>query len=586
MSSEKKTSQIQTEVEDGYVESTNLTFWQKFCKLLQVQEKKGLTVSQLFLYNQDLKPVEEKRRRWAWWNFLFFWVADSFNVNTWQIAGTGVQAGLAWYWVWVSVWLGYTLAGVFLVLSARIGATYHISFPVMCRSSFGVFGSIWPVINRVVMACVWYGVQASIGGDCVSLMLQSIFGTNLSTRIPSSGVSGATNGLGVLSFFLFWFFSLPAIWLPPHQLRHLFTAKAYVVVIGGVAFLAWTIVKADGIGPVVHQHSQINGSAFAWAFVSSVMNCLANFATLIVNAPDFSRFATSQKAALWPQLFSIPICFAVTSLIGILVSSASTVMYGETAWSPLQVLQNFLSFGDNAFTSRNRCGVFFIAFSFAIAQLGTNISANSLSAGTDMTALLPQYINIRRGGYVCAIIGFAICPWNLLSSSNRFTTYLSAYSVFLSSIAGVVASDYFFVRRGFLDLPFLYTAQKDGYYTFNKTGLNWRGFAAYIAGILPNIVGFVGATGTHEVPVGATDLYQINFFAGYIVAFCMYATLCYFFPVKGVPLQKKDMFKKGWFEEYADVETFDDVTEGFSKGTEVLEPSIGDSSKEQYGSKV
>ena len=29
-------------------------------------------------------------------------------------------------------------------------------------------------------------------------------------------------------------------------------------------------------------------------------------------------------------------------------------------------------------------------------------------------------------------------PWNLLKSSNNFSSYLSAYSVFLSSIAGVM----------------------------------------------------------------------------------------------------------------------------------------------------
>jgi len=92
--------------------------------------------------------------------------------------------------------------------------------------------------------------------------------------------------------------------------------------------------------------------------------------------------------------------------------------------------------------------VWFISTAFIIAQLGTNISANTISAGCDLTALLPQYINIRRGGYVAAIVGFAILPWNLLKDSNRFTSYLSAYSVFLSSIAGVM------VRTASISLSF------------------------------------------------------------------------------------------------------------------------------------
>lgn len=55
-------------------------------------------------------------------------------------------------------------------LIGRIGATYHIGFPVVTRASFGTWGSLWPVFNRSAMACVWYGVQVS-----ASQMKQSSF---------------------------------------------------------------------------------------------------------------------------------------------------------------------------------------------------------------------------------------------------------------------------------------------------------------------------------------------------------------------------------------------------------------------------
>lgn len=69
------------------------------------------------------------------------------------------------------VWIGYAIAACFVCMTGRIGATYHISFPVATRSSFGIWGSLWPVLNRAAMACVWYGVQAWIGGECVALMI-------------------------------------------------------------------------------------------------------------------------------------------------------------------------------------------------------------------------------------------------------------------------------------------------------------------------------------------------------------------------------------------------------------------------------
>lgn len=71
-------------------------------------------------------------------------------------------------------------------------------------------------------------------------------------------------------------------------------------------------------------------------------------------------------------------------------------------------------------------------------------------------------------------------PYNLLMSSNQFTTYLSAYSVFLSSIAGVMIVDYYLVRKGYLEVKELYDARKSGPY-FYTWGVNWRAYAALVA---------------------------------------------------------------------------------------------------------
>lgn len=150
-----------------------------------------------------------------------------------------------------------------------------------------------------------------------------------------------------------------------------------------------------------------------------------------------------------------------------------------------------------------------------------------------MTALLPQFINIRRGGYICALIGLVMCPWNLLSSSNKFTLYLSSYSVFLSSIAGVIITDYYFVRKGYLDIRALYSTRRTGPYYFTY-GVHWRAYAAYVAGILINVVGFAGELGTSKVPIGAIYLYRVNFFGGFIVSSVVYWTLCKQFPIPAV----------------------------------------------------
>ncbi|KAK3078342.1 hypothetical protein LTS18_007764, partial [Coniosporium uncinatum] len=500
---------------------------------LAVEAEPGLSNTQLFLTNHDLKPVEPERRQWGAWNYVGFWISDSFNINTWMISASMIEQGLSWWQSWLCVWIGYSIAACFICATGRIGATYHIGFPVIARSSFGIWGSLWPVFNRAAMACIWYGVQSWIGGECVNLMIRSIWNSwredSIHNGIPSSG----TNTVAFVGFFLFWIGSLPAIWFPVHKIRHLFTVKAYIVPTAGIAFFIWMIVKAKGIGPIVHQPAVASGSLLAWGIIKGIMSSIANFATLIVNDPDFTRFAKRPKDAFLPQLITIPLGFAITSFIGIIVSSSSTIIYpnanaGQPIWNPLDLLTFILDEGG----SGQRFGVFVIAAAFTLAQLGTNIAANSVSAGTDLTALLPRWLNIRRGGYICALVGLVMCPWNLFATSNQFTTYLSAYSVFLSSIAGVMICDYYWVRKGYLELKELYDGRKTGPYYFSF-GCHWRGYVAYIAGIAINIVGFVGAIG-RPVPIGATYIYNLNFFCGFIVASGSYWLLCKFFPIPAV----------------------------------------------------
>lgn len=436
-----------------------------------------------------------------------------------------IVAGLSWWQAWLCVWIGYAIAACFIVLTGRIGAVYHIGFPIVGRSSFGIWGSLWPVFNRAAMACIWYGVQSYIGGHCVYLMIRSIWKAWDRDTIPNTFTTSATTTADYVSFFLFWVGSLPFLWFPVHKVRHLFTVKAYFVPVAGIAFLIWAVVRAGGIGPIVKQGNTIHGGELGWEMVKGIMSSIANFATLIVNDPDFSRFARKPKDALWSQLLTIPLGFAITSFIGIIVSSSSQVIYNKAIWDPLILLEEFINDGG----SGQRFGVFIISSAFALAQLGTNIAANSVSAGTDMTALLPRFINIRRGGYICATVGLSMCPYNLLTDSNQFTTYLSAYSVFLSSIAGVMIADYYFVRRGYLEIKELYDGRKTGpyYYTF---GIHWRAYAAYIAGILINVVGFAGEI-RNDVPIGATYVYNVNFFGGFIVSSGVYWGLCKAFPV-------------------------------------------------------
>ncbi|GAA5950164.1 hypothetical protein JCM3765_004222 [Sporobolomyces pararoseus] len=496
----------------------------RLVKAVQVEQDEGST----FLANKDLLPVPPEHRLWKAWNYWTFWIADSFNLNTFMIASSMVGAGLSWWQAWLCVIVGYSIAAVFLVLNALPGGKYAIIFPAYCRASFGVLGALWPVANRLLMATVWYGVQSFIGGQVTYTLLTAIFPSF--ARIPNSIPNSGTDTAHFVAFFLFSFVSLFVIYLPIHSLRHFFTLKAIASPICGLALFGWCISKAGGAGDLIHDPTKLQGSTLGWTFVANLMSCLGNMATLVVNATDFASRARRPSDVVLPNLLALPICFSIVSLFGILIGSSSEVIFGEFVWSPQEIMARFLEPTDgSSASSATRAGVAIISIGFIIAQIGVNVAANSLSAGCDLTSIFPKFMTIRRGGFVCALIGFAMCPWHLLSSSTNFTTYLSAFTVFLSSVAGVMTSHYWIVSKQLIKTDDLYTFSKTGVYRYFY-GVNLRAYGAYLAGLAPNFPGFIGACGG-EVSLAATRIYQLSWFVGFGVSAIVYVVLCKIFPL-------------------------------------------------------
>ncbi|KAE8213117.1 hypothetical protein CF327_g3326 [Tilletia walkeri] len=531
---------------------------------LAVKDAPKGSKSQAMLRNPDLVPVRPENRSWGWANYTAFWISDGLNINTWMIASTSLTAGLAWWQAWIAVWIGYGIVSIFVVMTARIGSHYHIGFPVVARSSFGIWGSLWPVLNRAVMACVWTAVQTWIGGSCMTLVLRSMIPGYASLKehiLISKGTEVILTRQSIVSFLLFWAIQLPFVYAPLKQIRHLFTVKSVVVPIAAIAFFAWSIKDANGLGPIIKQPATIKGSALGWTFIQACMSCVSNMATLTVNIPDFARVAKKPKDVVWSQLIAIPATFAITCFIGIIVSSSSVPIFGKTVWDPLELLAMRLD--RDPYNSATRAGVFFIALAFCLAQLGVNIAANTLSAGSDLTALLPKFINIRRGGMICILLTPLIMPWHLMSSSSTFTTYLGAFSIFLSSVLGTMIADYYIVRRGYLHIPSLFSAEKsktkaelgltlDNAATIYQSpacayhytaGVNWRAYASYLGGIATSVTGFAGVTGV-TVSDAAKKVYILAFFTGFFASCFIYSVLSWTFPGQGVVHPRS----KAWLE--------------------------------------
>ncbi|KDQ12362.1 hypothetical protein BOTBODRAFT_56931 [Botryobasidium botryosum FD-172 SS1] len=467
--------------------------------------------------NKDMDPTPPDQRTWTTWSYLTLWVTDAFGVSTWEIASASMTLGLSWRQVLPAVALGYTLIGLAITANGTIGSRLRVPFPVLNRASFGFYFSYFAIVSRLILALFWFSIQSFTASEAIYQMIKAIWPSfaRFPNHIPES--ANITSS-GMLCYFIFWIIQFPFMFIPPQRIRWLFYVKSIVVPIAFISMMIWALVKTQGGGPIFAQRSSLSGSRLAFTWLAAVNNALGNYATMAVNIPDLTRYARSPRDQ-YVQLIIIPVAFTFVAFIGMTVTSAGKTLYGGAyLWDPLRLIDKW----------DNRGAAFFASFSFLLATLASNISNNSISAGNDLAALMPRYLNIRRGQILCAIIGgWALCPWEILANATGFLKFINGYTVFLSPICAIMVTDYWIVQRGRVEVSELY--QPYGYYRYTK-GINWRALLAVLVSVPPNMPGFIHSINP-AVNIGAgANMYSLAYIIGFVLAGATYALASYSFP--------------------------------------------------------
>lgn len=129
-----------------------------------------------------------------------------------------------------------------------------------------------------------------------------------------------------------------------------------------------------------------------------------------MNIPDFTRFARTQRQQMIGQALALPTTMSLYSLIGILVTSATVVIYGAAIWDPVQLLSRFNS----------PLAVILSLLAILLATLNVNIGANVVSPANDFSNLWPRKISFRTGGVITCCLGILLMPWKLLADYKTF----------------------------------------------------------------------------------------------------------------------------------------------------------------------
>jgi len=447
------------------------------------------------LYNEDLAAIPLAKRTWGTYNYASLWVAMSVCIPTYMLASGLIAGGMSWKQAVGTILLGNLIVLIPMILNAHAGTKYGIPFPVYVRASFGVRGANIPAVLRALVACGWFGIQCWIGGQAAYSMLRVLW--------PSAASNAA---LPWICFFAFWLLNMAVIWRGIETIKFLEGIGAPFMLGVGLLLLWWITRKAGGLGPVLSTPSKFKTtSEFFHFFIPSLTGMVGFWATVALNIPDFTRYAKSQKAQMIGQALGLPTAMTLYSFIGVAVTSASAVIFGQAIWDPVVLLGRF-----------NEPVVASIALvALLIATLNTNVAANVVSPSNDFSNLNPRLISFRTGGLITGVIGILMMPWKLLTDFNSYIFgWLVGYSGLLGPIAGIMIADYFVVRSKTLDADALY--RRGGPYEY-ANGFNYRALAALALGVVVALVGLL-------VPA-LRWLYDYAWFVGFLVSAAAYTLL-------------------------------------------------------------
>src|SRR5438552_3396494 len=304
-------------------------------------------------------------------------------------------------------------------------------------------------------------------------------------------------------FFLVWAINMLVIWRGIETIKFLEGVGATFMLVVGLVLLFWITRKAGGFGPVLHTQSKFhNKSEFVRFFIPALTGMVGFWSTVALNIPDFTRYAKSQRAQMVGQALGLPTAMTLYSFIGVAVTSASAVIFGEAIWDPVALLGRF-----------NQPVVASVALiALLLATLNTNVAANVVSPSNDFSNLSPRRISFRTGGIITGILGVAMMPWKLLSDFSAYIFgWLVGYSGLLGPIAGIMIADYFIVRKAELNVTDLYL--RGGEYEY-AGGVNIRALVSLALGIAVALLGLV-------LPA-VRWLYDYAWFVGFLVSGAAY----------------------------------------------------------------
>jgi NCS1 family nucleobase:cation symporter-1 len=412
------------------------------------------------LFNEGLRPTSKEEHHWSAYNFASLWIGMCICLPAYSLAAGLISLGMNWVQAIITIILGNLIVLIPILLNSHAGTKFGIPYPVFARIWFGSKGTHIPSLARGLIGAGWFGINCWFGGAAIDTLLSSM-----------SGWSSIPGHLGI-SFILFWGLNVWVAYRGPEAIRRMEFWAAPTLIVLSIALLIWAVTSAGGWGPMLSAPSKLTSTGeFLKIFFPSLTGAIAFWATMALNIPDFCRYAKSQKAQIVGQSIALPTTMGFFSFIGIAVTSATVLIFGEAIWDPAAVLAKF-----------SPLAIFFGTIGIVLATLTTNVAANIVAPARAIENLWPRKMTFAKGAIIAGVVSLLFQPWYILENfGNYIFGWLGTYAALLGPIDGIAIADYWLVRKRRIHLIELY--QTNGRYHYNS-GFNQKAIWALIAGIL------------------------------------------------------------------------------------------------------
>src|SRR5437870_5072630 len=357
------------------------------------------------LYNEDLAPAT--KRKWGAFSIFNVWTSDVHSLWGYYLAASLFLLCGSFVNFIIAIGLGSLIIFFLMNLIGYAGVKTGVPYPVLARSSFGIWGANVPALVRAIVACFWYGAQtAAASGAIVALLTRtdSFMAFHKGTHVLGH------SGLEVICFVIVWALQLliiqrgmetvrrfqdwagPAVWVMMLILAIYLLVKAGSFSFGNEIPRAVLVAKNEDGGVPGEPGSIASLGAVAATWITY-------FAALYLNFCDFSRYARDEATVRRGNIWGLPVNLILFTLVAGVTTTAAFTVYGEVLLHPDQISAKF----DNWFLA------LLAALTFAVATLGINVVANFVSPAFDFANVFPKQITFKRGGYIAGLFALCLC---------------------------------------------------------------------------------------------------------------------------------------------------------------------------------